>query len=112
MTVPTRCWRRSPRSGERESRPGATKPRGQSVHCYGAATQSEGPSHADTGSAARFFYCAKATAKDRMDSKHPTVKPLALLNWLVKLITPPGGTVLDPFAGTRLHAARGRQAGL
>ena len=54
----------------------------------------------DAGSAARFFYSAKATAQDRMDSKHPTVKPLALMNWLVKLITPPGGTVLDPFAGT------------
>lgn len=39
---------------------------------------------------------------------HPTVKPLALMRWLVRLITPPGGTVLDPFAGsgTTLQAAR------
>lgn len=54
----------------------------------------------DSGSAARFFYCAKASSKDRAGSDHPTVKPLALMRYLVKLITPPGGMVLDPFAGT------------
>jgi site-specific DNA-methyltransferase (adenine-specific) len=54
----------------------------------------------DSGSAARFFYCAKASSKDRADSKHPTVKPLALMQYLVRLVTPKGGTVLDPFAGT------------
>lgn len=52
------------------------------------------------GSAARFFYTAKADAEDRMGSKHPTVKPVSLMRWLCTLITPPGGTVLDPFAGT------------
>jgi DNA modification methylase len=52
------------------------------------------------GSAARFFYTAKADADDRLGSKHPTVKPLDLMQWLVRLVTPPGGTVLDPFAGT------------
>jgi DNA modification methylase len=57
-----------------------------------------------TGSAARFFYCAKADKADRADSKHPTVKPLALMEWLVKLITPPGGAVLDPFAGSGITA--------
>ena len=38
---------------------------------------------------------------------HPTVKPIALMRWLVRLVTPPGGTVLDPFAGsgTTLEAA-------
>jgi site-specific DNA-methyltransferase (adenine-specific) len=55
---------------------------------------------ADTGTASRFFYSAKATAADRADSKHPTVKPVALMRWLVRLITPPGGAVLDPFAGS------------
>lgn len=54
----------------------------------------------DSGSAARFFYCAKADADDRQGSKHPTVKPLALMRWLVRLVVPENGTVLDPFAGT------------
>jgi len=54
----------------------------------------------DAGSAARFFYTAKADADDRIGSKHPTVKPLDLMQYLVRLVTPPGGTVLDPFAGT------------
>ena len=55
---------------------------------------------ADSGSASRFFYTAKADAADRAGSKHPTVKPTNLMRWLVQLITPPGGTVLDPFAGS------------
>lgn len=54
----------------------------------------------DTGTAARFYYCAKASKADRADSKHPTVKPVALLRYLTRLITPPGGCVLDPFAGS------------
>jgi len=57
--------------------------------------------HSDEGgSAARFFYTAKADADDRIGSKHPTVKPIDLIQWLVRLVTPKGGTVLDPFAGT------------
>jgi DNA modification methylase len=55
---------------------------------------------ADSGSAARFFYTAKADASDRIGSKHPTVKPVDLMCWLVRLVTPKGGTCLDPFAGT------------
>jgi len=47
-----------------------------------------------------YFYCAKAAKKDRAGSKHPTVKPIALMRWLVRMVTPPGGLVLDPFAGT------------
>lgn len=54
----------------------------------------------DAGSAARFFYTAKADAQDRLGSKHPTVKPVDLMRWLVRLVTPQGGTVLDPFAGS------------
>jgi site-specific DNA-methyltransferase (adenine-specific) len=53
-----------------------------------------------SGSAARYFYSAKADANDRLGSKHPTVKPVDLMQWLVRLITPKGGLVLDPFAGT------------
>jgi site-specific DNA-methyltransferase (adenine-specific) len=54
----------------------------------------------DAGSAARFFYEAKASATDRWHSKHPTVKPISLISYLVKLVCPPGGTFLDPFAGS------------
>lgn len=64
----------------------------------GAADQL--PSFGDTGTAARFFYSAKADATDRLGSKHPTVKPVDLMRWLVRLVTPKNGTVLDPFAGT------------
>jgi len=51
-------------------------------------------------SAARFFYCAKAGPDERRDSKHPTVKPVALMRYLVRLVTPIGATVLDPFCGS------------
>lgn len=54
----------------------------------------------DSGSAARFFYTAKADSDDRLGSKHPTVKPLDLMQYLVRLVCPPKGLVLDPFAGT------------
>lgn len=54
----------------------------------------------DSGTASRFFYSAKAGPDDRFGSKHPTVKPVALMRWLVRLVTPPGGMVLDPFAGS------------
>ena len=80
---------------------------------------------AGTGSAARFFYCAKASRKDRNEgltdpgpqsqhgttlrkventattgNNHPTVKPTELMRYLVRLVTQPGGTVLDPFTGS------------
>lgn len=66
------------------------------------------------GGASRFFpvfrYQAKASKSDRgTGNVHPTVKPVALMEWLVKLVTPPGGTVLDPFLGsgtTGVAAAR------
>ena len=52
-------------------------------------------------SESRFFYCAKASKKDRGEGNtHPTVKPTALMDYLVRLVTPPSGTVLDPFAGS------------
>lgn len=56
--------------------------------------------YSDSGGASRFFYSAKASKKERRESKHPTVKPLSLMRYLCRLITPPGGTVLDPFAGS------------
>ena len=58
----------------------------------------------DSGSAARYFYCAKASKADRNEgvgkNTHPTVKPESLMRYLCRLVTPPGGTVLDPFAGS------------
>lgn len=50
--------------------------------------------------AARFFYSAKADAADRCGSRHPTVKPTDLMAYLCRLVTRPGGAVLDPFAGS------------
>ena len=57
----------------------------------------------DSGGASRFFYCPKAPAKERpkVDGiAHPTVKPLALMRYLCRLVTPPGGVILEPFAGS------------
>jgi site-specific DNA-methyltransferase (adenine-specific) len=78
-----------------------------------------GPQHGDTGGASRFFtaidwvpevdvpfrYVPKPGKRERtcegtVSGSHPTVKPLALMRWLVRLVTPPGGTVLEPFAGS------------
>lgn len=56
--------------------------------------------YGDSGSAARFFYSTKASKVDRAGSDHPTVKPLALMRWLCRLVTPAGGHILDPFAGS------------
>lgn len=53
------------------------------------------------GAASRFFYCAKASKKDRGEGNtHPTVKPTDLMAYLCRLVTPPGGVVLDPFMGS------------
>lgn len=105
-------------------------------HTYGQMRRgNDGAKARDTGgSAARFFYCAKASKSDRDDgvttpeqafvwfqtangtsgkpssisegcntayrNTHPTVKPTALMRYLCRLVTPPGGTVLDPFMGS------------
>ena len=66
-----------------------SRPAGTVMSCIG-----------DAGSAARFFYSAKAGSDDRFGSRHPTVKPVNLMRWLCRLVTPPGGTVLDCFAGS------------
>ncbi len=55
---------------------------------------------AEGRSPARFFYAGKAGPLDRWGTRHPTVKPVDLMRWLVRLVTPPGGLVLDPFAGS------------
>ena len=110
--------------------------RGQAVNTsFASGQETEGGfrSMGDSGSAARFFYCAKANKKDRNEgldgfaekreadriisdgvggenprnrsntpklNHHPTVKPTDLMRYLCRLITPPNGTVLDPFTGS------------
>jgi site-specific DNA-methyltransferase (adenine-specific) len=69
-----------------------------------------GLNYADSGGASRFFYCAKAPARERPKvdgTAHPTVKPLTLMRWLCRLVTPPDGVILEPFAGsgTTIEAA-------
>jgi site-specific DNA-methyltransferase (adenine-specific) len=57
--------------------------------------------YGDSGSAARFFYCPKASKSDRGEGNdHATVKPQDLIRYLIKLVLPPGGIVLDPFGGS------------
>ncbi|MDR7385228.1 DNA-methyltransferase [Promicromonospora iranensis] len=74
---------------------------------YGSRNRVQGPFHGDKGGASRFFptfrYEAKAPTSERPrvgEVAHPTVKPLDLMRWLVRLVTPPGGVVLEPFAGS------------
>ena len=79
----------------------------------------ERPYHNDTGSAGRFFYSAKASASERNEgvpdgerSTHPTVKPIALMRYLIRLVTPPGGLVLDPFLGSGTTAIAAHAEGM
>src|SRR5699024_3571936 len=95
-------------SGEAGGTGGARKPNAASLGVTGwkgGAWDSN-----DSGGASRFFYTAKAAKRERPNVngvQHPTVKPLAIMRWLIRLVTPPGGTVLDPFAGsgTTIEAA-------
>jgi len=104
------------------------------IYDDGIAAAEQRPGYADTGSAARFFYCAKASKRDRDEglggfevkrtggmsatadgsmltgsgnerttaraNVHPTVKPTDLMRYLCRLVTPPNGTILDPFTGS------------
>lgn len=61
----------------------------------------------ESGSAARFFYCSKASKKDRNEgleetekNQHPTIKSTRLMRYLCKLVTPTAGKIIDPFSGT------------
>ena len=84
------------KDGAAGSRTGTSKIAAAGLGAY----EHEWGGYGGEGSTARFFYTAKADATDRLGSKHPTVKPTDLMRWLVRLVTPPGGTVLDPFAGS------------
>lgn len=83
-----------------DARDGANKGDNMGYGGAGQAVDRDFAARRDTGSAARFFYTAKADANDRAGSKHPTVKPVDLMQYLCRLVTPPGGVVLDPFAGS------------
>lgn len=79
-------------------------------NAFGEYSGSENPDGigSSSGNVSRFFYCAKADSKERRGSKHPTVKPLDLMRYLVRLVTPIGGVVCDPFmgSGSTIEAAR------
>lgn len=69
----------------------------------GASLLGDRDGYTDQGGASRFFYTPKADRHERprVDGvSHPTVKPLDLMAYLIRLVTPRGGTVLDPFAGS------------
>jgi site-specific DNA-methyltransferase (adenine-specific) len=91
-------------SGELHSQDPRTRQSNSTVQgVTGFTTQPGTVNYGDTGGASRFYYVAKADASERVrvnGTAHPTVKPLALMRWLVRLVTPPGGTVLEPFAGS------------
>ena len=97
-------------SGERKAggNLNGTEPSRPAKDTYGEYNERrEWESYGDTGGASRFFptfrYEAKAPSSERPrvdGTAHPTVKPLDLMRWLVRLVTPPGGTVLEPFAGS------------
>ena len=62
---------------------------------------SKDANYGDEGSAARYFYCPKTSKSEKgNDNTHPTVKPIKLMKYLCRLVTPKGGTVLDPFMGS------------
>ena len=85
-----------------------TEPSGKTGNCYGAFEGRTPFEKRDENSvtAARFFYQPKASKTDRnrycseLTNNHTTVKPIALMEYLVALITPEGGTTLDPFTGS------------
>lgn len=92
-------------SGSSVSRKG--KPRGSALPGDGWGMTKTGAEYNDSGGASRFFPCfkyhPKTSRKERdavVSNTHPTVKPIELMRWLVRLVTPPNGIVLDPFTGS------------
>ena len=95
-------------SGGNRGKPKA--PSGNQATGIKLSNQRSQVSHGDHGGASRFFYVAKAPKSERpvVDGvAHATVKPLKLMQYLVRMVTPPGGTILEPFAGsgTTIEAA-------
>lgn len=96
-------------SGELTSGGGQKQLGGDKVNPSGWVEKNRTPGgdyQKDTGGASRFFYCAKASKAERnmgvreKTNTHPTVKPIALMQYLIKLVCPTHGVVLDPFCGS------------
>lgn len=77
-------------------------PKKGGINCYSGGWSRRPNDCNDSGGASRFFYCAKASSSERGEqNNHPTVKPLKLMTYLIKLVMPPkDGLLLDPFAGS------------
>lgn len=78
---------------------------GKNTYGYMSSDKVKNDTYGDSGGASRFFYCAKVSPKERtacqkVDNKHPTVKPINLMKYLITLVTPACGLVLDPFSGS------------
>ena len=76
---------------------------GGQYNVYGKMYPRDVETIGDEGSASRFFYTAKTNQAERnagANNTHPTVKPVELMKYLVRLVTPKNGLVLDPFMGS------------
>jgi len=91
------------------------QPRVENKNVYGKAGTTIGTPRywqGDSGGASRYFYCAKASRSERgKNNKHPTVKPIKLFEWLIKLVTREEQTVLDPFIGSGTTAIAAYRVG-
>lgn len=91
-------------SGMLKSGARAKNEKNKDGNVFGQFEFNGGPCASSSGGASRFFYVAKASKRERNAgcevNGHPTVKPIRLMEYLIKLITPPNGTVLDPFMGS------------
>lgn len=88
-------------SGERQAGHFPGKQTAHSATSFSVANGDIAPErYLESGGASRFFYCAKSKRERGEDNNHPTVKPIALLEYLIRLVTPPNGLVLDPFSGS------------
>ena len=93
------CFPETKTGGSPSKNPGKYKKNG--MFAQGKSNISNVDFSGDSGSAARFFYTAKASRRERSKANnHPTVKPIKLMKYLVKLITPPKGICLDLYAGS------------
>jgi site-specific DNA-methyltransferase (adenine-specific) len=88
----------------------------KSAGLYGDGAWISGSNHNDSGGASRFFYVAKASRSERNAGLerniHPTVKPVALMKYLIRLVVPKGGVVLDPFLGSGTTAVAAIEEGV